>query len=69
MSLRAPRLSPAAWALAAAAAIAAAAGAEAAGGPEPPERAGDLAAGLALLGGGALAWTRRPRAGAGPLMS
>ena len=33
-----------------------------------PERAGDLAAGLALLGGGAVAWTRRPRAGAGPLM-
>jgi signal transduction histidine kinase len=38
------------------------------GGPEMPERAGDLAVGLALLGGGAAAWTRRPRAGAGPLM-
>ena len=33
-----------------------------------PERAGDLAAGLALLIGGAVSWTRRPRAGAGPLM-
>ena len=43
-------------------------GAESVGGPEMPERAGDLAAGLALLGGGAVAWTRRPRAGAGPLM-
>ena len=68
MSLRAPRLSPAAWALVAVAATAAAAGAEAAGGPEPPELAGDLAAGLALLGGGAVVWTHRPRAGAGPLM-
>jgi signal transduction histidine kinase len=29
---------------------------------------GDAAAGLALLGCGAVAWTRRPRAGAGPLM-
>ena len=68
MSVRAPRLSPAARALVAATAIAAAAGAEAAGGPESPELAGDLAAGLALLGGGAVAWTRRPRAGAGALM-
>ena len=33
-----------------------------------PERAGDLAAGLALLIGGAVSWTRRPRAAAGPLM-
>ena len=33
-----------------------------------PERAGDLAAKLALLIGGAVSWTRRPRAGAGPLM-
>jgi signal transduction histidine kinase len=68
VSLRAPRLSPAAWALVAVAAIAVVAGAEAAGGPEPPELAGDLAAGLALLGGGAVAWIRRPRAGAGALM-
>jgi len=48
--------------------VAAAVGAEAIGGPEMPERAGDLAAGLALLGGGAVAWARRPRAGAGPLL-
>jgi signal transduction histidine kinase len=68
VSLRAPRLSPVAWALVAVAAIGAAVGAEAVGGPEPPELAGDLAAGLALLGGGAVAWTHRPRAGAGPLM-
>jgi signal transduction histidine kinase len=66
--LRAPRLSPAAWGLLAAATVAAALGAESVGGPQIPERAGDLAAGLALLGGGALAWTRRPRAGTGPLM-
>jgi signal transduction histidine kinase len=66
--LRAPRLSPAAWGLLAAAAVAAAVAVESAGGPELPERAGDLAAGLALAGCGAVAWTRRPRAGAGPLM-
>jgi signal transduction histidine kinase len=66
--LRAPSLSPLAWGALAAAAVAAALGAEAIGGPEMPERAGDLAAGLALLGGGAVAWARRPRAGAGPLM-
>src|SRR5829696_4810944 len=66
--LGAPRLSPVAWGLLAAAAVAAAVAAETAGGPELPERAGDLAAGLALLGGGAVAWTRRPRAGAGSLM-
>jgi signal transduction histidine kinase len=48
--------------------VAAALAAGSAGGPEMPERVGDLAAGLALLGGGASAWTRRPSAGAGPLM-
>jgi signal transduction histidine kinase len=68
VSLRAPRLSPAAWGPCAAAAIVAAVGAESVGGPEMPERVGDLAAGLALLGGGVAAWTPRPRAGAGPLM-
>ena len=68
MPLRAARLSPVAWGLLAVATVAAAVGAESVGGPEMPERAGDLAAGLALLGGGAVAWTRRPRAGAGPLM-
>ena len=47
---------------------AAVAGAESVGGPEMPERAGDLAAGVALLIGGAVSWTRRPRAGAGRLM-
>ena len=68
MPLRAARLSPVAWGLLAAAAVAAAVAAESVSGPELPERAGDLAAGLALLGGGAVAWSRRPRAGAGPLM-
>ena len=68
MPLRAARLSPVAGGLLAVATVAAAVGAESVGGPEMPERAGDLAAGLALLGGGAIAWTRRPRAGAGPLM-
>jgi signal transduction histidine kinase len=66
--LGAARLSPAAWGLLAVATVAAAVGAESVGGPEMPERAGDLAAGLALLGCGAIAWTRRPRAGVGPLM-
>jgi signal transduction histidine kinase len=68
VSLRDPRLTLVAWGALAAAAVVAAVGAEAIGGPEMPERAGDLAAGLALLGGGAVAWARRPRAGAGPLM-
>jgi signal transduction histidine kinase len=68
MSLRAPRLSPGAWALLAAASLVAAIGAEADGGVEMPERVGDLAAGLALLGGGVIASIRRPHAGAGPLM-
>ena len=68
MSLRAPRLSPAAFVLVAAAAIAAAVAIEWGGGPAMPERAGDLAAGLALLGGGAVAMLRRPRAGPGLLM-
>jgi signal transduction histidine kinase len=54
--------------LLAAAAIAAAVVAESAGGPKMPERVGDLAAGLALVGGGAVASMRRPGAGAGPLM-
>ena len=61
-------MSPVTWGLLAVATVAAAVSAESVGGPEMPERAGDLAAGLALLGGGAVAWTRRPRAGAGPLM-
>jgi signal transduction histidine kinase len=54
--------------LLAAVGMAAAVGAEWAGGPDMPERLGDLAAGLALLGGAAMAWMRYPRAGAGPLM-
>jgi signal transduction histidine kinase len=54
--------------LVAAAAIAAAVAIEWGGGPAMPERAGDLTAGLALLGGGAVATLRRPRAGAGTLM-
>jgi len=70
VSLRAARLS---WAIPAALAVTATAIAavvvvESARGPEAAERAGDLAAGLALLGGGVVAWARRPRAGAGPLL-
>ena len=68
MPVSAPRLSPVAWGLVAIAAIAAAVVAASIGGPEMPERVGDLAVGLALLACGAVAWTRRPRAGAGPLM-
>jgi signal transduction histidine kinase len=68
MPLSAPRLTPVAWGLVALAAVAAALGAESIGGPETPEQVGDLAAGLALLVCGAVVWSRRPRAGAGPLM-
>ena len=68
MSLRAPRLTPVAWGLLAAAVAAGTLAAEAVDGPEMPELAGDLAAGLALLGGGAIASVYRVRAGAGPLM-
>ena len=68
MSLRAPRLSPGAWALLAAAALVAAIAVESDSGLEMPERVGDLAAGLALLAGGIVASVRRPAAGAGPLM-
>jgi signal transduction histidine kinase len=68
MSLRAPRLTPVGWCLLAAAVVVAALGAEAVDGPDMPERAGDLAAGVALLGGGAIASVYRKRAGAGPLM-
>ena len=69
MPLSAPRLTPLAWGVAALGAIAAGLAAESVGGPGMPERAGDLAAGLALLGCGAVAWTCRPRAGAGALMA
>ena len=68
MSLRAPDLIAVAWGLLAAVVVAAAIGAEIAGGPDMPEALADLTAGLALLSGGTLAWLRRPRAGAGPLM-
>jgi signal transduction histidine kinase len=68
MSLRVPRLTPLTWALLAAGAVVAALGAEAVDGPGMPERLGDLAAGLALIGGGIAASAYRPRAGAGPLM-
>ena len=68
MSLRVPHLSPFAWALLAVAVVGAALGAEAVDGPDMPEQAGDLAAGLALLGGGVVASAYRARAGAGPLM-
>jgi signal transduction histidine kinase len=68
VSLRAPRLTSVVWGPLAAVAVVAAVGAESVGGLAMPERAGDLAAGLALVGGGAVAWIRRPRAGAGPLM-
>ena len=68
MSLSAPRLISVVWGLLAAVAVVAAVGAESVGGPAMPERAGDLVAGLALVGGGAVAWICRPRAGAGPLM-
>jgi signal transduction histidine kinase len=68
MPLLAPRLSLTPLVLLAVGTIAAAVAAEWAGGPEMPERAGDLAAGLALLGCGAVASMRRPGVGAGPLM-
>ena len=43
-------------------------GAERIGGPPLPEAAGDLVAGLALLGGGTVAWVRRARGGCAGLM-
>ena len=68
MSLRNPRLSRIAWGLLGTAFVAAAVGSESVAGPDMPERAGDLAAGLSLLAGGSVIWALRPRAGAGPLM-
>jgi len=38
------------------------------GGSHLPEAAADLAAGLALLTGGAAAWARRPRTRSGPVL-
>ena len=43
-------------------------GAERIGGPPQPEATGDLVAGLALLGGGTVAWVRRARGGCAGLM-
>jgi signal transduction histidine kinase len=43
-------------------------GAELVGGPPLPYAAGDLVAGLALLGGGTVAWVRRARGGCARLM-
>lgn len=68
MPLCAPDLTPVGWGLLAATVLGAAIGAELVGGPDMPEGLADLTAGLALLIGGALAWLRRPRAGAGRLM-
>ena len=51
-----------------AAGVALGVGAERIGGPPQPEATGDLAAGLALLGGGTVAWVRRARGGCAGLM-
>jgi signal transduction histidine kinase len=51
-----------------AAGVALGVGAERIGGPPLPEAAGDLVAGLALLGGGTVAWARRARGGCAGLM-
>lgn len=67
MSGLAARLTPRTWALLALAVLAAGVGAEWAGGVGMPEAAGDLAAGMALLGGGAAAWAGRPSSRCGPL--
>ena len=48
-------------------ALLAAVGAERVAGPEMPDAAGDLLAGLALLVGGAAAWAKRPGSRSGPL--
>jgi signal transduction histidine kinase len=63
----AARLTPWTWALLALAVLAAAVGAEWASGLGMPEAAGDLVAGLALLGAGAAEWARRPSSRCGPL--
>ena len=51
-----------------AAGVALGVGAERIGGPPQPEATGDLVAGLALLGGGTVAWVRRARGGCAGLM-
>lgn len=51
-----------------AAGVALGVGAERIGGPPLPEAIGDLVAGLALLGGGTVAWVRRARGGCAGLM-
>jgi signal transduction histidine kinase len=63
----AARLTPWLWALLALAVLAAGAGAEWASGLGMPEAAGDFVAGMALVGGGAAAWARRPSSRCGPL--
>jgi signal transduction histidine kinase len=63
----AARLTPRTWALPALAVLAAGVGAEWASGLGMPEAAGDFVAGMALLGGGAAAWARRPSSRCGAL--
>ena len=67
MSRRARFLTPLGWALLTGVALVAAVGAERVAGPEMPDAAGDLLAGLALLVGGAAAWAKRPGSRSGPL--
>jgi signal transduction histidine kinase len=64
---RARFLTPLGWALPTGLVLVAAVGAERVAGPEMPDAAGDLVAGLALVAGGAAAWARRPRSRSGPL--
>jgi signal transduction histidine kinase len=64
----AAHLTPRTGAFFAFAVLAAAVAAERAGGPGMPEALGDLAAGLALLIGGAVTWVRRRRGRSGALM-
>ena len=61
-------MSPSGSTLLGLAVLSAGVGAELVGGPRLPYAAGDLVAGLALLGGGTVAWVRRARGGCARLM-
>ena len=64
---RARPLTPLGWLVLTGLALVTAVGAELVAGSGMPDAAGDLLAGMALVAGGAAAWTRRPESRSGPL--